>query len=98
LQKIERFLNEAVARHSKFLVAWCLLGRAHGTIYWQGWDPTQSRLDLANNAVQTALRLQPDSGEAHLAIADYRYHAFRDYDRARKELAIARQTLPKTIA
>ena len=92
--KIERLLNDAVARDPNFLLAWCLLGRAHATIYWQGWDHTQARLDLANKAVQTALRLQPDAGEAHLALADYYYHAFRDYDRARSELAIARQTLP----
>jgi tetratricopeptide (TPR) repeat protein len=44
--------------------------------------------------VQTALRLQPDAGEAHLALADYYYHGFRDYERARAELAIARRTLP----
>ena len=44
--------------------------------------------------MQSALRLQPDAGEAHLALADYYYHGFRDYDRARAELAIARRTLP----
>ena len=44
--------------------------------------------------MQTALRLQPDSGEAHLALADYYYHGFRDYGRARAELDIARRTLP----
>ncbi|MFL6516428.1 MAG: FlgO family outer membrane protein [Chthoniobacterales bacterium] len=92
--KIERLLNDAVARDANFLTAWCLLGRAHGTIYWQGLDHTQARLDLANKAVQTALHLQPDSGEAHLALGDYNYHAFRDYDRARNELTIARHTLP----
>ena len=92
--KIERLLNDALARDPNFLLAWCLLGRAHATIYWQGWDHTQARLDLANKAVQTALRLQPDAGEAHLALADYYYHAFRDFARARSELAVARQTLP----
>ena len=44
--------------------------------------------------MQTALRLQPDAGEVHLALANYYYHGFRDYGRARSELAIARRTLP----
>jgi tetratricopeptide (TPR) repeat protein len=44
--------------------------------------------------VQTALRLQPDAGEAHLALAFYYYNGFRDFERARTELAIAKRTLP----
>ncbi|HKQ38120.1 MAG TPA: tetratricopeptide repeat protein, partial [Verrucomicrobiae bacterium] len=92
--KIERLLKDAVARDPNFLLAWCLLARSHASIYKQGWDHTQARLDLANAAAQTALRLQPDAGEAHLALANYYYNAFRDYARARSELAIARQTLP----
>jgi TolB-like protein/class 3 adenylate cyclase/Flp pilus assembly protein TadD len=89
-----RLLDEAVARDPHFLLGWCLLSRVHCNIYWQGHDHTPARLDLANAAVQTALRLQPEAGEAHLALADYYYHGFRDYDRARAELAIARRTLP----
>jgi serine/threonine-protein kinase len=94
LPQAERVLNEAVGRDPHFLLAWCLLSKVHGAIYWQGHDHTQTRLDLANSAAQTALRLQPDAGEAHLALADYYYHGFRDYERARTELAIARRTLP----
>ena len=94
LPQAERALKEAVSRDPQFLVAWCLLAKIHGNIYWQGFDHTTARLDLANAALQTALRLQPDAGEAHLALADYYYHGFRDYDRARSELAIARRTLP----
>jgi tetratricopeptide (TPR) repeat protein len=45
-------------------------------------------------AVQTALRLQPEAGEAHRALATYYYYGFRDYARARSELAVARRTLP----
>ena len=89
-----RLLDEAVARDPQFLLAWCLLARVHGQLYWNGFDHTPARLDLANAAVQTALRLQPDAGEPHLALANYYYHGFRDYGRARSELAIAQRTLP----
>ena len=94
LPQAERALNEAVRRDPQFLAAWCLLAKVHGNTYWQGHDHTPARRDLANAAVQTALHLQPDAGEAHLALADYYYHGFRDYERARSELAIARRTLP----
>jgi TolB-like protein/Tfp pilus assembly protein PilF len=94
LPEAAHLLDEAVARDPHFLLSWCLLSRVHGALYWNGFDHTSARLDLANAAVQTALRLQPDAGEAHLALANYYYFGFRDYGRARSELAIARRTLP----
>jgi TolB-like protein/class 3 adenylate cyclase/Tfp pilus assembly protein PilF len=94
LPRAAQLLDEAVARDPQFLLAWCLLSRVHGALYWTGHDHTPARLDLANVAVQTALRLQPDAGEAHRALATYYYYGFRDYARARSELAIARRTLP----
>jgi serine/threonine-protein kinase len=94
LSQAARLLDEAVARDPHFLLAWCLLAKVHCEIYFQGHDHTPARLELANAAVQIALRLQPDAGEAHFALANYYYHGFRDYGRARTELAIARRTLP----
>jgi len=89
-----RFLDEAVARDPNFLLAWCLLARVHVFLYWHGVDHTSARLDLAQAAAQKALSIESDAGEAHLALADYYYHGFRDYERARIELTIARRTLP----
>jgi TolB-like protein/Tfp pilus assembly protein PilF len=94
LPQAAQLLDEAVARDPQFLLAWCLLSRVHGALYWTGHDRTAARLDLANVAVQTALRLQPEAGEAHRALATYYYYGFRDYARARSELAVARRTLP----
>ncbi len=94
LPRAASLLEEAVARDPQFLLAWCLLSRVHGDIYFEGYDHTASRNDLANAAVQTALRLDPDAGEAHLALAEYYYHGSRGYESARSELGIARRTLP----
>src|SRR5881296_1042947 len=94
LPQAAELLDEAVARDPQFLLAWCLLSRVHGALYWTGHDHTPARLELANVAVQTALRLQPDAGEAHRALGTYYYYGFRDYERASSELAIARRTLP----
>ncbi|MEY2538105.1 MAG: hypothetical protein QOG67_1845 [Verrucomicrobiota bacterium] len=87
-------LDEAVARDGHFLLAYCLLARVHLALYFGGIDHSPARRELANAAVQTAARLQPGAGEVHLALAYYAYQGFRDYDRARAELELARATLP----
>src|SRR5437773_434889 len=94
LPQAAQLLDEAVARDPNFLQAWSLLSRVHGAAYFRGHDHTPARLGLANAAAQAALRLQPDAGEAHLALAIYYYNGFRDYGRARSELVIARRALP----
>ena len=94
LPQAARLLDAAVERDPKFLPAWCLLARIHGDRYFGGDDHTPERLAAATTAVQAAVHLQPDAGETHLALADYYYHGFRDYARARAELDLARVTLP----
>jgi serine/threonine-protein kinase len=94
LPQAAQLLDEAVVRDPHFLHALCLLSKVHSVAYFRGHDHTPARLDLANVALEAALRLQPDAGEVHLALANYYYHGFRDYGRARSELAIARRTLP----
>ena len=94
LPQAARLLDQAVTHDPQFLDAWCLLSKTHGALYKQGYDHTPARLNLANVAVQTALRLQPNAGEAHLALASYYYYGFGDFERARSELAIARRVLP----
>ncbi len=96
LPEAAHLLDEAVARDPTFLLAWCRLSRVHSLIYWQGHDHTPARLDLARVAAQNALTVDPDSGEAHLALADYYYHGFRDYSRAYNELEVAGRTLPNS--
>jgi TolB-like protein/Tfp pilus assembly protein PilF len=94
LPQAAQLLDEALARDPNFLQAWCLLSRVHGVAYFRGHDHTPARLDLAKAALDRAIRVQPDAGEIHLALANYHYLGFRDYKRARSELAIARKALP----
>jgi TolB-like protein/Flp pilus assembly protein TadD len=89
-----RLLEEAVARDPNFTRAFCLLSRIQGQMFWAGFDHTPGRLALAKQAAEAALRTAPDDGDAHLAMADYYYHGFRDYQQARRELNAARQMLP----
>jgi TolB-like protein/Flp pilus assembly protein TadD len=87
-------LELAVAQDAKFLLAYCRLGFAHQGLYFNGYDHTPLRLARATEAVEAALRLGPDRGEPHLAAGLLYYYCYRDYDRARSELAIARRLLP----
>jgi len=87
-------LDEAVTRDPRFLGAYCLLSQVHLFLYFEGFDHTTARRELANAAIQNASHLQPDAGDVHLALARYAYHGFRDYDRARAQLDLARSTLP----
>jgi TolB-like protein/class 3 adenylate cyclase/Tfp pilus assembly protein PilF len=94
LVEATRLLDEAIARDPKFLLAYYHLARAHDIMYFLGIDHTPERLALAEKTVRAALELRPDSGEAHLAQAQHFYWGYRDYDRARSELNIARRALP----
>jgi TolB-like protein/class 3 adenylate cyclase/Flp pilus assembly protein TadD len=87
-------LEQAVARDPTFFLAYCRLAEAHDLIYFVGTDHTPARLALANTAIQTALRLRPNSGEAHLALAEYFYRGYRDHEHALAELTLARRALP----
>src|SRR6266513_894246 len=85
-------LNKAVARDPNFFLAYCQLAFAHDSVYQEEIDSTPARLALAQSAIDSAFRLKPDSGEAHLALG---WHLqYSEYDRARAELALAQQSLP----
>jgi TolB-like protein/tRNA A-37 threonylcarbamoyl transferase component Bud32 len=89
-----QLLDQAIARDSSFFDAYCQLAGAHDRIYFGGLDHTDARLKLAETVIQSIQQLRPESGEAHLALAQHYYYAYRDYDRARQELVLARLTLP----
>ena len=91
-----RLINEAVARDPQFALAYALASRLHSELFWFGYDKTQARLQQAKTAAETALRLQPDLGEAHLANAFYYYYGFRRYDLARAHVAAAVRAIPNS--
>jgi len=94
LLEATHLLDQAIARDPTFFLAYCRLAEAHDLIYFFGSDHTPSRLALAHAAIQAALRLRPDSGEAHLALAEHLYRGYRDWQRALAELTLARRALP----
>jgi serine/threonine-protein kinase len=97
LFKAVQLLDQALARDPGFLLAHCRLAYVHDLIYFTMIDHTETRLALAETSVRAAVRLQPDSGETHLAQAIHFYWGYRNYDRAREELAKAQHALANNV-
>jgi TolB-like protein/Tfp pilus assembly protein PilF len=93
-----QLLDQAIKRDPDFVSAYCYIARANALLYFFDLDPTPDPVRLAEAAVKAALRLRPDSAEAHFALADFLFRCHRDYDGALKELALARPGLPNDTA
>ena len=90
------FLERAVRLDPKFTLAYCAAAHAHGLLY-RFHDPTLERRALGDAAIDHAMRLQPDLPEVHLAYAVHLYLSYRDYKRARVQLAIAQRDLANDV-
>ncbi len=93
-EKALPLLEQALARDPQFALAHYLASRIHGELFWFGYDKSWARLAKSKEAAETALRLRPDLGEGHLALAFYQYYSKRDYEAAIRELTLAQRTLP----
>jgi tetratricopeptide (TPR) repeat protein len=93
-------LEKATQHDPNFALAYCALAKAQIDLADVTQDP--KHLELAKKATEAALRVRPDLGEPHLALARYYWFAgpflgsadATSYDRARDELAIVHQKLP----
>jgi TolB-like protein/thioredoxin-like negative regulator of GroEL len=85
---------EAVRIDPRFALAWANLASRRSTLYFFGDDIAENTADAIKQAADTALRLQPDLGEAWVAQGDYRYHVLRDFPGALQAFDEARKRLP----
>ncbi len=93
-EKALPLLEQALARDPSFALAHYLTSRIHGELFWFGYDKSPARIAKAKEAAETSLRLRPDLGEGHLALAFYHYYSRRDYEAAIRELTLAQRALP----
>jgi TolB-like protein/Flp pilus assembly protein TadD len=89
-QKAISFYKRAVHLNSNFALAWSRLSRAHSSLYPSFGDSTEA----AKRALETAQKLQPDSPETLLALAQYQYSELRDYEAAGKNFLRVTKLLP----
>ncbi|PYK40532.1 MAG: hypothetical protein DME60_07825 [Verrucomicrobia bacterium] len=87
-------LNQAVQRDPSYFEAYCQVAGIHDQLYILGHDHSPGRLTLADGAINAALRLRPEAGEAHLARGVDLYSGYLNYEAAEAELELARKSLP----
>jgi TolB-like protein/Tfp pilus assembly protein PilF len=93
----QKYLREAVRLDPKFALAWALLSYVNARGYLQlTLQLTTELREEARQAAETALTLQPNLGEALMAMGYYRYACLKDYDTAVRYLEQARQALPNS--
>jgi serine/threonine protein kinase/Tfp pilus assembly protein PilF len=90
------FLEEAVRLDPKFTLAYCALAEAHSRFY-RLHEPTPERRALADAAIEQAMHLEPNLPEVHLAYAIVLSNGYRNYERARLQLAIAGRDLVNNV-
>ena len=86
--------GEAVMRDPSFARAWARISYTHSWMYWFSVDDSPEQVRLADEAAQRAVSLDPQLGEAHLALGYEAYWGKRDYATAMRELELARKALP----
>jgi DNA-binding winged helix-turn-helix (wHTH) protein/predicted Zn-dependent protease len=89
----QQLLERAVTKDPLFACAWARLGWTHTAFFFLDIDRTMSRVTAAENALETAFRLDPELPEGHLYLGNYLYRVKGEYNRALAELEIAEKTL-----
>jgi TolB-like protein/Flp pilus assembly protein TadD len=85
--------EQAIKLDPNFALAFAELSIVESWLYHSA-DPRPLRRDQARLNANEALRLQPDLPEGHLALGFSYYYGDRNYDRALKEMEIAKRGLP----
>src|SRR6516162_10637215 len=93
LEKAIQYFGRAVQLDPNFAEAWALLSIAESYKYF-GLQTNEVQKERARTAVETAMRLAPDTVDTHAALGFFYYYCVRDYDRALSELQIAKAREP----
>jgi serine/threonine-protein kinase len=93
----QKYFKDAMKLDPNFVLSWALLSYVDTVGYVTlGLQPTVALREEAREAAETALRLQPNLGEAVLAKGYYHYGCLKDYDTAERYFEQARQLLPNS--
>lgn len=93
VRKGRDFLRQAVELDPSYAQAWAQIAIAESQLYY-GVEHTETCKERARAAAETAVRLQPELGEARAALGVYYYVCLQDYDRALVELQEALKNSP----
>ncbi len=85
-------VNQAIAEDPGFALAHALAATFYNRLHWWYGDP--AAVELAKQAAERSLALEPDLPEGHVALGHYLYWGRMDLDGALAELGRARQLAP----
>ena len=92
-----RLLREAIRLDPNFILAYCLLSKSYTNHYidedFSSETDRTATAARAKEVIGNALRLRPDRGEPHLALA-YNCFILREFSAARREVDVALRLLP----
>ncbi|MFH1679389.1 MAG: protein kinase [Candidatus Eisenbacteria bacterium] len=89
-----RMFERAVELDPGFALAYAELAMVHIALHRVLWDYTKERLELAKEAADKALSIDPRLPEGHLALGCYYYWGYTDHERALEALSVAREDRP----
>ncbi len=92
----QRHYEAAVKADPDFALAWAHLVVVHSYLYLNGFDSTAESLQRMKHETDTAMRLQPELGEAWLARGYYDYRGLLDFDAAVEAFEQAARRLPNS--
>ncbi len=85
--------DQAIKLDPKFALAHARLSATASFVY-HFYEPTETWKQKADAEALESLRLQPNLGEAHLALGLYHYYVEGDYDAALRQFGVAAEALP----
>ena len=77
----------------QFALAWAALATQEAFKYFAA-HKTAEQFAVAQSAMETAVRLQPESSESHAAAGSFYYYCLQDFDRALAEFKKAHELSP----
>src|SRR5437762_358290 len=94
LFKAIEFYDLAVQLDPNFALAWARLSGAHALLYSNRRDTTAARRDAAQEALEHAQKLQPNTAETLLFTGYYQYWVLHDYGLAKATFGRVSKMLP----
>jgi serine/threonine protein kinase len=82
----EKMFLKAVGLDSNFVLPYIRLAQINLDSYFQYWDRNEGKLTSAKYYIDKAREINPDIPEIYVALGQYYYNGFLDYDRALIEL------------
>lgn len=98
LEKAIEFFSKAAERDKKFLMPYFLIVTGSGALIGYYQSVREEIIAKASEAVENAVRIDPDSIPTHLALASFHIHFSWDWEAARTELEKVRHIEPSNIS